>query len=498
MNPSNDSPRRNAVTRLARAAALRSTALATSLTLTIGFSALAGDAWASKVPLPKPRPIARNVVPKTAASTATASAATAGKPTSIKATSTAAATATFATAVAKDTVTVPAPAVAPLAPARQRAAPAPVRKQVTPAAVAATSSTSQADTDALENVIEQIRNHRADDATQIEATISDPVAKKLAEWIILRSDNNNATVERYRAFLSANPSWPSQTYLRRRLEAALCDDHREDAIVWSWFESESPLSAKGRFALAKAMLARGDRANAERLVREAWRNDPMSEDSESAALDLFGALLTPGDQKARMDLLLYGSEHEAAMRAAKRLGSGYVALAKARIASYKKASNTGALLEAVPHELRSDAGYLFSKIQLLRRAEKFAEAAQLMLSAPRDLARLYNLDEWWIERRLLARKMIDTGEHRTAYLIARDAALPTRDIYKTEQEFTAGWIALRFLTDPALAAQHFARIGVGSGNPTTLARAGYWEGRAAQAAGRAAAARTPHAAGAAQ
>ena len=108
--------------RLARAAALRSTALATSLTLTIGFSALAGDAWASKVPLPKPRPIARNVVPKTAASTATASAATAGKPTSIKATSTAAATATVATAVAKDTVTVPAPAVAPLAPARQRAA----------------------------------------------------------------------------------------------------------------------------------------------------------------------------------------------------------------------------------------------------------------------------------------------------------------------------------------------------------------------------------------
>ena len=71
------------------------------------------------------------------------------------------------------------------------------------------------------------------------------------------------------------------------------------------------------------MIARGDRANAERLVREAWRNDAMSEDTESTALDLFGALLTPGDQKARMDLLLYGSEHEAAaMRAAKRLGAG--------------------------------------------------------------------------------------------------------------------------------------------------------------------------------
>src|SRR3984893_4267933 len=199
-----------------------------------------------------------------------------------------------------------------------------------------------------------------------------------------------------------------------------------------------------------------------------------------------------------MALFLYCSVHEIALRAAKRLGGGYVALAKARIAAYRKAPNTRALLEAVPHELQGDPGYLFSKIQLLRREEKFTEAAQLMLSAPRDAARLYNVDEWWIERRLLSRKMLDIGERRSAYLIARDAALPARDIYKTEQEFTAGWIALRFLSDPATAAQHFARIGVGSVNPTTLARAGYWRGRAAEAAGRSQEGRTAYAAAAGQ
>src|ERR1700753_2445270 len=118
-----------------------------------------------------------------------------------------------------------------------------------------------------------------------------------------------------------------------------------------------------------------------------------------------------------------------------------------------------------------------------------------MMSAPRDPNRLYNVDEWWIERRLLSRKMLDAGENRTAYLIARDAALPARDIYKTEQEFTAGWIALRFLTDPSTAAQHFARIGVGSVNPTTLARAGYWQGRAAEGAGPGEEGRRAHTAG---
>lgn len=430
-----------------------------------------------QIPAPKSHPVARHATPSaTAPQAATAAARELASP------------------------SLPSPVASPAPPARQRVtAPTPARKPVLPAAVAATSSTPREDLDTLENVIELVRKHRPDDATQAEATISDPVARKLAEWLILRSDNNNATVERYRAFLSANPSWPSQTFLRRRLEAALWDDQRDDSVVWSWFENESPISAKGRLALAKAMLARGDRANAERLVREAWRSDPMSEDTENAALEMFAPLLSPGDQKARMDNFAYTTENEAAaMRAAKRLGAGYVALVKARIASVRKASNARALLESVPHELHGDAGYLFAKIQELRREEKYPEAAQLMLSAPRDPNRLYNLDEWWIERRLIARKMIDLGEYKTAYLIARDAALPTRDIYKTEQNFTAGWIALRFLNDPQTAAQHFARIGVGSVNPTTLARGGYWRGRAAEAMGREQEARTFYASAAEQ
>ena len=92
----------------------------------------------------------------------------------------------------------------------------------------------------------------------------------------------------------------------------------EDATVLAWFENERPLSAKGRLALARALLARGDRANAERLVREAWRTDSMSEAFEEKALEVFGPLLAPGDQKARMDYLLYGREQDAARRPQRR------------------------------------------------------------------------------------------------------------------------------------------------------------------------------------
>ncbi len=352
-------------------------------------------------------------------------------------------------------------------------------------AVAATSATSQADRDALERIIELLGNRNAADASQVRDTISDPVAQKLAEWLILRSEDNGVPAERYRAFISANPSWPSLNLFRRRGEAALWDDRREDAAVMSWFANDTPLSAKGKLCLARALLAQGDRRNAEKYLREAWRGDPMSRDTETAALEQFGALLTAGDHKARLDFLVFTDDTAGAMRAAERLGSAYIAIVKARMAvNRKEETKAKALLDAVPAEVHGDPAYMFGRIQYLRRADKIAEAADFMLKAARDPSKLGNLDEWWIERRLISRKLLDTGDYRTAYAIARDAALPNKDIYQTEQQFTAGWIALRFLRDPATALQHFARIGVGSNNPTAIARAGYWQGRALEELGR--------------
>jgi soluble lytic murein transglycosylase len=378
----------------------------------------------------------------------------------------------------------------------QRSVPPP-RRSGAPAALAASSTTSQADRDTLERVIEAVRQRKPGDATQLQGAISDPVAQKVAEWVILRSEGNGASMERYRAFINANPGWPSVTFLRRRGEASLWDDNRDDNAVLTWFANERPLGAKGHFVLARALLSRGDRNGAAREVRDAWRNDPMSKDVEARALDMFGPLLTAGDHKARMDYLLFTNDTAGALRAAQRLGGTQVAIARARIAVDNKAGNAKALLDAVPREAHGDASYLFGRIQHLRRADKIAEAGQLMLSAPRDLSKLGNPDEWWIERRLVARKLLDLGDYRTAYAIARDAALPSRDVYKTEQEFTAGWIALRFLNDPATALQHFSRIGVGSSNPTALARAGYWQGRALEAMGRTQDARAAYQSGAA-
>ena len=74
-----------------------------------------------------------------------------------------------------------------------------------------------------------------------------------------------------------------------------------------------------------------------------------------------------------------------------------------------------------------------------------------------------------------------SATRQTAYRVVRDAALPANPYYRAEFHFMAGWIALRFLNDPATALKHFTHVDDGSSDPVVLARAAYWRGRAAEA-----------------
>lgn len=335
---------------------------------------------------------------------------------------------------------------------------------------------------ALKDTVDLARKGKNDDAAAARDRIADPAGQKLADWFMLRHPDSTANFKRYAAFLAANPDWPSSALLRRRAEARLWQEKSDAATVHA-FTMDRPTSAKGKFALARVLLAEGDADRAARLVREAWRTEELSERSEQDAYEAFRDLLAADDHRARMDKRLGAKDYAGARRAAKRLGEDAIAIVKACAAVTGKASKAKDLLEDVVAEERRDLGYVLCRAQWHLQNDRIDDAAEVILAAAPETMAAQDTDAWWRERRMLARKLLDQGKSRTAYDVVRTAAVPDKEVYRVDYHFMCGWIALRFLDDPKTAMVHFASIDAGSSNPIALSRAHYWRGRAAEAMG---------------
>jgi len=360
--------------------------------------------------------------------------------------------------------------------------PAPAAPQAAPT-LGASSNIPGGDLAVLKVAVSAARNGRASEAMSAAQQLDDPVARTLVTWLVIRHAPNDLGFDTINQFLTEKPGWPTPNTLRRRAERVLFQENRDPAKARAFFAEQAPLSGEGKIALARYLISTGNRSDAADWVREAYREDDLNELFETKILDEFGSIITRADHKLRADRFSYKPDPERALRAAARAGSDIVALTKARMAIARKEANGEKLLAQVPFTLANDPAYLFAKSQLARRADKPQEAARALLAGSGSDQVRADPDEWWIERRLVSRELLDEGDVQTAYKVAANGVPPKADNYRAEQHFTAGWIALRFLKDPRTAAQHFAKIDDDQKHPITLSRAYYWQARAAEAMG---------------
>lgn len=273
------------------------------------------------------------------------------------------------------------------------------------------------------------------------------------------------------------PNWPGMKRLRRNSERAFYRENPDAKRVVSVFGDSRPQTLDGIVLLARAHASLGQVKDARAVLAPFWRTAKLEAPEEQRIIKEFGAILLQEDHRARMEGMLYAERVNSADRVAELAGAE--PLAKAWTAVIRGAKEAPALLKAVPADMRS-AGYYFAEARYLRRKNKFAEAAAIMLKAPTNREALVDPDAWWTERRVLSRELVDHGDMKLAYRIAAAHAAES-PVEAADAEFHAGWYALRGLSDAKTAAKHFARIAEIAEGPISLARAYYWLGRAAEA-----------------
>lgn len=307
------------------------------------------------------------------------------------------------------------------------------------------------------------------------ADVGDDVARRLVDWIAYR--NSLGSFDEITGFLNANPDWPSSGRLRLNAERKLVSGMPAPTIL-DFFASADPLTDDGAVLFLSAILASGDTVRATDYARRSWVEMTFDARSERAFRKLAAGVLTSADHLARLDRLLWDGHQNSARRMFPLIPDEYRKLADARIRLRQRLAGVDAAIDRVPEALSADPGLIFERVRWRRRAGNMQGSAELLLS--KKTPDVGGPGRWWDERSYIARYLLRQGHITDAYQLASGSG-DISGADRAESLWLSGWIALRFLDDPALARKHFEELYANVSYPISVARGAYWSGRAAEA-----------------
>ena len=307
------------------------------------------------------------------------------------------------------------------------------------------------------------------------AAITDPLPPKMLRWVDYARPGSPGRFPEIAEFIEKNPDWPGQRALRKHAEEALIGE--SDATAADWFKRYPPISAAGRVREAEIVLNSGDLVGSVEALRATWIGADFGPLDEKNFLAHYAAAIRPEDHVKRVDRLLWDGQAETAHHMLPLLAPDYRIVVEARLALAAQSSNAETLVARVPAQLRSDPGLIFEKLRLRRKKDMTDAAVQILLAHPADFVRPA---AWWNERQAIARQLLASGNADLAYRIVEEHGQIEGNAF-SEAQFLLGYIALRYMKQPALAFDHFSRILTRVTTPYAKARAGYWGGRAAEA-----------------
>lgn len=340
----------------------------------------------------------------------------------------------------------------------------------------------------LRAALQAVADGRYADAREAASKHTDPLVASLIEWLIARQPDSGMSPTKVIDVLETHRGWPDPALLQLRAEQAFHAFGPSGDSVLTFYSQVEPLTVGGRMALAGALREAGRTDEATAIARALWRDWSLAPNQAAALLTRFGSVLTHEDNLYRFRRLVLRRRGADAATQAQLLGPGYDKLATAVIAVLNDDKDARPLLRGVASDFLADPLYVFARVHLLLRSNQPIEAARFLIGAQPDLDLSGDGDIWWDERQDLSRALLDRGINDLAYRIVADAR-PQGDGDRVSAAFHAGWYALRFLDDPALAEPHFRELHILATLPRTQARASYWLGRTHEAEGRTAAAR---------
>ncbi|MGE3931165.1 MAG: lytic transglycosylase domain-containing protein [Hyphomonadaceae bacterium] len=320
---------------------------------------------------------------------------------------------------------------------------------------------------------------------QLRDGAQDPLVRKMLQWRLASSAEAELSFSELSSALAELQGWPGRAGMRQRAEEAILNSSLSPGERAAFLrQDDGPATGNGRIALAIALNDMGQRSQAIEIARASWREDLLSDAAESMARSVFGGNFSSEDYEARVDAMLWRNQRTAAQHLLSNLSPADRLLAQARIAlQTRQRRGLQAAVDAVPASRRDDPGLLYDRAQYIRRSGRPEDAMPVAARISPSDAPLAARAEIYDERRLYVPRALRAGNSRLAYNLVSNHGLTSGEQF-ADGEWMAGWLQLRFLNDPARAAEHFSHLEANVSSPVSSSRASYWRAQSARALGR--------------
>lgn len=305
-------------------------------------------------------------------------------------------------------------------------------------------------------------------------------------------DPKNTSFSDISRFTTDNLFYPNINEMRRNVERVAIANNIPYQSSEQYFNSNPAGTPESKIYLLQSKInflerekgneavKDGMRKEIQELVSSIWVKENFVGDEESKFLTKYQTQLSEIDHINRVDRLLWDGKIAEASRIMNLVSDDYRKLFSAVIELQNSPKHIDKIILSVPRRLRSNEGLAYRRILWYKAKDQTDDFLDLMMNLPSNSQ---FPEKWWSLRRLYGREMIKRKKYKVAYELIENHNLPTTATDFWEAEWTAGWIALRFLDQPKVAYGHFDKLYKNVSQPVTLSRATYWLGMAAQGMG---------------
>ena len=320
----------------------------------------------------------------------------------------------------------------------------------------------------FEDVFDQIKRQNWTMALALADDYNNKNLSSYIRWLDITRPGSNHSFKYLTDFHDKHKHWPKNEILLKKIESSIDRTIKPKEVV-NWFINNPPKTAKGNIDYLENLIKTGQKINKNNRIRDIWINSNLTFVQQKYFIKKYSNFWNNDDNWKRFNRLIYEGKNISARRTLNRIYGDFRKLGEARLGLSRRSGNVSTLIKKVPQRLQNDPGLIYERMRWRRKA-KLDTAADLLFSPPEKIE---NVRNWWINSRIIVRRLLNKKKFSKAYKILENHNLPLSTQSGLEAEWLAGWVSFFHLKIYDKAIVHFENVFNNSDN-NFRAKSAYW------------------------